>query len=134
LLSLWREWLSSGGPPDVRGAFFDTLEDSLQIRARALVLARESEPSVPDDLLRDEVVDAITQLRIRNLEHRNQELFFLHEEAQSSRERDVLREFGRLNVELIARIGRLQKAMNERSVAVRRQREDAVIRVPLDEE
>ncbi len=134
LLTLWREWLSTGSSPDVQGGFLDTLEESLQQRAVALILAREKEPPVPEELRKDKVVDAIIQLRIKNLRHRIQALRFLHEDAQSSGERDTLRELGQLNVELIARIGRLQKATNERSVAVRRQREDAAVRVPLNQE
>jgi hypothetical protein len=133
ILTAWRQWLANNGLPDVLGDFYDTLDDTLQDRVRILVRIQEAQPPAPEDLLRNQVLDAITQLRLRNLHRQNHELRFLHEDAQFSGDRESLREYGRLNIELITRIGRLQRSIGERSISGRRQQEDATVRVPFVE-
>lgn len=128
VLSAWREWLETGGPPDIRSAFYDTLDENLQDRVDTLLEAREGQPSVPDSLLQDDFLDAITRLRLRNLQRQVQELRFLMEDPQDGEAGEV---YGPLITQVAIRIRRLQKAMNERSVAARRQGEDVTIRVPL---
>jgi hypothetical protein len=134
ILDAWRQWLSAGGEPLARGAFYDTLDEELKKRIDRLVQPREQEPSVSGDLLQNKVMDAITALRLQNLQRRNRQLRFLHEDAQSSGDREAYREFARLNVELATRIGSLQQAMNARSVSGRRQRVDAPVRLTLTAE
>ena len=133
ILGLWRQWLADGAPSDVQAAFYDSLHERLQVRVDSLVQIREDEPPAPEGLLRSKVLDAITQLRLRNLQHRNFELHFLHEDAQASGDREALREYGRLNIKLSTRIRRLQQSMYDRSISGRRQREDAAVRVPFGE-
>jgi DNA primase len=130
ILTTWREWLDNGSAPDARAAFYDTLDESLQDRIETLLRAQERQPPAQDDLLRDKVLDAITQLRIRNLQGQARDLRFLLEDAQSSGDREAFRNYGQLTIEITARIRRLEQAINERSVSGRRQREDADIRVP----
>jgi hypothetical protein len=134
IFTTWRQWQANGQPLDVQGAFYDTLDESLQDRVDILVRFQKDQPEVPYDLLRDKVLDAITQLRIRNLRRQNQELRFLQEEAQASGDREAFRHYGQLTIEIAARIRRLQQAVNERSLAGRRQQVDAVVRVPFSEE
>ena len=133
IFASWRLWLADGGSPNARGGFYDTLDESLQDRVTMLIQAQEGQPPVPDDLWGNDMLDAITRLRIQNLQRQNQELRFLHQDAQESGDRETFRNYGQLNIEVMARIGRLHKAMNERSISGRRQREDAAVRVPLGE-
>jgi hypothetical protein len=98
-----------------------------------LVQIRKDEPPAPEDLLRSKVLDAVTQLRLRNLQHRNFELRFLHEDAQASGDREALRRYGRLNIELSTRIRQLQQSLHSRSISGRRRREDAAVRAPFGE-
>ena len=134
ILATWRQWLANGNPPDARAAFYDTLDENLQHRVDVLIEAREGQPLVPEDLLKDKVLDAITQLRLRNLHRQNYGLHFLQEEAQASGDREAFRRYGQLTSQIATRIGRLERAMNERSLSGRRQREDAAIRKPFIEE
>jgi DNA primase len=134
LLTNWRQWLAAGGTPAARGAFYDTLDERLQDRVEALLRAQEDQPPVPADLLRDKVLDAITQLRIRNLQAQNRKVRFLQEDALEAGEREAFRRYGQLTIEIAARIRRLEQAMNDRSLAGRRQREDVAVRVPVAEE
>jgi DNA primase len=134
ILTAWRQWLANGSPPDARAAFYDTLDESLQDRVETLLRAQERQPPAQDDLLRDKVLDAITQLRIRNLRGQNRDLQFLQEDARSSGDREAFRSYGQSTIEITARIRRLEKARNERSVSGRRQQEDADVRVPPVEE
>jgi DNA primase len=134
ILAAWRQWLTGGGAPDARGEFYDTLDESLQERVTALVRFQESQPPVNDDLVQNDVLDIITRLRLRNLQRQNRELRFLYEDAQATGDRHAFKEFGRLNIDVVTRIGRLEKAMNSRSISGRRQREDSAVRVPLTEE
>jgi hypothetical protein len=133
ILTAWRQWLANNGLTEVLGDFYDTLDDTLQDRVRTLVKVQKAQPPAPEDLLRNQVLDAITQLRLRNLQRQNHELRFLHEDAQSSGDRKSLQDYGRLNIELITRIGRLQRSIGERSISGRRQQEDAAVRVALAE-
>jgi DNA primase len=134
ILVAWRQWLARGGAADARGEFYDTLDENLQDRVTTLMRAQENQPPASDDLMRSDVLDAVTRLRLRNLQRQNQELRFLYEDAQSSGDRDAFREYGRLNIDVITRIGRLEKSMNGRSISGRRQREDSAVRVPHTEE
>jgi DNA primase len=128
VLSAWRQWLTTGGSPDARGAFYDTLDESLQGRVEALLRAGEAQPAVPEGRLQDDFLDAVTRLRLRNLQRQVQELRFLMEEGQDGEAGAI---YGPLITQAAMRMRRLQKAMNERSVAARRRGEDSVIRVPL---
>jgi DNA primase len=131
LLDAWRAWLAAGEKPEARGAFYDTLDGELQARLDILLRPRQQEPPVSDDLLQNKVLDAITSLRLRNLQRRNQQLRFMHEDARSSGDREAYRAFAQQNIELAARIGSLQQAINARSVSGRRQRVDVPVRVPV---
>jgi DNA primase len=128
ILDAWRRWLADGQPPDVRAEFYDTLDEQLQSRLDRLLQTREGEPQVTDDLLKDKVVDAITQLRLRNLRRQNFELRFLLQDAQESGDREAWRSYLKLTNDLSRRIVRLEKAINERSISGRRQREDVTPR------
>jgi DNA primase len=131
ILVAWRQWLASGGAPDARGEFYDTLDESLQERVAALMRAQESQPPVQDDLIQNDVLDTVTRLRLRNLHRQIQEMRFLLEDTQDS-STAVL--YGPLITQATARIRRLQQSMNGRSISGRRQREDAAVRVPDTEE
>jgi DNA primase len=128
ILSAWRQWLATGGSPDAREAFYDTLDESLQGRVDALLRAGADQPSIPDGRLQDDFLDAVTRLRLRNLQRQVQELRFLMEEGQDGEPGAI---YGPLITQAAMRIRWLQKAMNERSVAARRRGEDVTIRVPF---
>jgi hypothetical protein len=130
ILTAWREWLRQGGSAEVKGPFYDTLDAQLQERIDVLIQVKEGEPPAPDDLLRDKVLDAITQLRLRNLVLRNRELYFLQHDAEASEDREAIREYGRLTMEIAVRKRRLELALNRRSLTGRRQQEDSLVRVP----
>jgi DNA primase len=134
LLAAWRSWIAREGVTNVRGPFYDTLDERLQDRVDTLLRVQEAQPSVPEDLLKDKVRDAIPRLRLKNLRRQNRELFFLQEDAQATGDREMLRRYVQSNIEATARIRRLEQAMNERSMAGRRQREDTAVRVPLTTE
>jgi DNA primase len=129
ILEAWRRWLEGEGPPNVRGPFYDTLDEHLQDRLDTLVRVQQAQPEVAEDLLTDKVLDAITRLRLRNLRRQNHELRFMQSEAESSGDKEMLREYVQSIVRVTARIRRLEQAMSERSVAGRRQREDTVVRI-----
>jgi DNA primase len=131
ILRGWRQWLRDGGSAEVRGPFYDTLDERLQERIDVLTQAEEGGPPVPDDLLRDKVLDAITKLRLRNLARRNQEISFLQHDAQASGDRNAFKDYGRLTIEIGVRKRRLEQAMNQRSISGRRQQEDSPVRVPV---
>jgi hypothetical protein len=128
ILSAWRQWLATASSPDAREDFYDTLDESLLGRVDALLRAGENQPSVPDGRLQDDFLDAVTRLRLRNLQRQVQELRFLIEEGQDGEAGAI---YGPLITQAAVRIRRLQKAMSERSVAARRRGEDATIRVPV---
>lgn len=134
ILAAWRNWLANGHSQDVRAEFYDTLDTSLQERLETLIQTQETQPPVPDDLLRNEVLDAITRLRLRNLYRQNRELQFLQMDAATSDDREAYRHYGQLTVTIATQIRRLEQAMNERSISGRRQKEDAAIRMPFAEE
>jgi DNA primase len=134
ILTAWRGWLASSGSPEVRGDFYDTLDESLQDRVNALVQIQENQPSPMDDLLRNQVMDAITRLRLQNLRRQNQEMQFLLQDALATKDSESIEAYRSLINDTRARFNRLYKAMGERSLTGRRQREDAAIRIPLTEE
>lgn len=134
ILSAWRSWLSNESEPDARGPFYDSLDEHLQDRVDALIHIQENQPPVTQDLLKDKVLDAITRLRLQVLRHQIRELRFLQDDAHASGDRDILRSYVQSNVEVTARIRRLEQAMNERSISGRRQQEDAAVRMPITEE
>jgi DNA primase len=131
ILAAWQRWIHSGGAPGVRAEFYDTLDENLQERVDTLLQAREDQPEVPDDLLREDVLDSVTRLRLRNLRRRIQELRFLVEDTQDG---EVAAIYGPLITQATTRIRRLQKGLNERSISGRRQHEDSPVRVPFTEE
>jgi DNA primase len=134
ILTAWRQWLATGNSPDVRAEFFDTLDDNLQARVSVLVEFQAGQPPAAHDLLRVQVLDAITRLRLHTLHRRSRELGFMQADAQSSGDREILRTYMQLNNELSVRIKRLEQAMQGRSIAGRRQQEDASVRVLYSEE
>jgi hypothetical protein len=89
---------------------------------------------VPDELLRNDVLDSIVRLRLRSLQRQIHELRFLLQDAQGSGDREALRDYGQLSIRATARIRQLEQALNRRSVAGRRQKEDITVRIPLAEE
>ncbi len=131
LFEAWRGWLTGGGSGDPRADFADTVDASLQERIQSLVQFQSEQPEVAEDLLRSQVLDAGFRLRLKNLRRRYHELQFLQDDARDQGARDVLRGYLQMNIEITARIGRLEKAVNERTLAGRRQRQDAPVRVPL---
>ncbi|MGD9048965.1 MAG: DNA primase [Anaerolineae bacterium] len=134
ILSAWRQWISNGGSVEARGPFYDTLDERLQNRVDGLVKLQENQPLVPDELLRDKVLDAITRLRIQNLRRQIRELNFLEADAQESGDREMARSYFQTKVPITSRIRGLEQAMNDRTMAGRRQREDSAVRVPVGEE
>lgn len=129
ILNAWRDWLGQGGIPNARGSFYDTLDEPLQQRVDLLFRIREGQPPVPEICRKDEVLDAILQLRVRNLQRQNHELRFLHEEAQASGDREAFRRYGQFNIAITARLRRLQRVINDRSISGRRQQYDRSIRM-----
>jgi hypothetical protein len=134
ILSAWRNWMANNGLPNARGPFYDTLDERLQDRVDSLIEIQEKQPAVPEDLLKNKVLDAITRLRLQNLRRQNRELRFLQDDAQSSGERELVRSYIQANVAITLRIRGLEQAINQRTMVGRRQREDAVVRVPFGEE
>jgi DNA primase len=131
ILAAWRRWLANGGLPDARAAFWDTLDENLQQRVSALIRAQEGQPLVPDELLRSDLLDVFLRLRLRNLKRAIHELRFLLEDSQDN---EAAATYGPLIAQATLRRWRLERAMNERSLSGRRQREDAAIRKPFIEE
>jgi len=134
ILTSWRRWLTGDGSPEARGAFYDTLDETLQARVDTLLQAQLGQPPVPDELLRNDIVDSVLRLRLRNLQRQVQNLRFLFEEAQAAQDSASFRSYGKVNTEVTARIRRLEQALGERSLAGRRQRIDAAVRTPSREE
>ncbi|MFN2167943.1 MAG: hypothetical protein ACK2U9_16995, partial [Anaerolineae bacterium] len=111
--------------------FFDTLEEGLQERVEALVAAQTDRPPLPEELLRSDVLDAVTRLRLHNLRREVQSLRYLLEDPEDAA---AATSYGPLIIQATARIRRLQQALNERSLSGRRQQKDAAVRVPFGEE
>jgi DNA primase len=130
VLKAWRDWLVNSRTADARGPFYDTLDERLQDRVDVLVMVQKEQPEAPEELLRDQVLDAIARLRLQNLRRKNRELQFLQEEARTLGDREVYRSHVQSIVENTMRIRRLEKAVNERSISGRRQHEDTALRVP----
>ena len=129
ILTAWRQWLVGGNSRDVQAEFYDTLDDSLQARISWLVKAQASQPPAPEDLFRAQVLDAFARLRLRALRRESRELGFMLADAQTTDDRESLREYIQLNNELRIRIKRLEQAIKERSISGRRREEDASVRV-----
>jgi DNA primase len=129
ILAAWQQWLAEGVSRDAQAEFYDTLDEHLQERITTLLQAQQDQPLAPDDLVRNKVVDAVTRLRLQNLQREIYELRFLMEDAQESQ---TAASYGPLITRTTIRIRRLEQAMNERSVSRRRQREDVTVRVPLN--
>jgi DNA primase len=130
ILEAWRGWLANGKAADARGPFYDTLDERLQDRVDTLVKIQKAQPEAPEELLRDQVLDAIARLRLRNLRRKNRELQFLQEEARASGDREMYRSHVQSIVDNTTRIRRLEQAVNQRSISGRRQHEDTTLRVP----
>jgi DNA primase len=131
ILDTWREWLTGNGSRDPRAEFYDHLDGNLQQRVLALVEAQEKRPQVADELLRNDVLDVVTRLRLRNLQRQIREMRFLLEDPEDD---EAAATYGLLITKTVARIRRLERALNERSISGRRQRQDATVRLPLGEE
>jgi DNA primase len=134
IFGAWRQWLAGGGSTEVLGAFYDTLDQNLQDRVQVLVQAQKDQPPIPEDLLRNDVLDSIARLRLRNLQRQVHELRFLLQDAQATGDREALRDYGQLNIKATRQIRQIEKAMNLRSMSGRRLHEDAAIRIPIAEE
>jgi DNA primase len=134
IFAAWRCWLESGGAPSARAAFYETLDEQLQDRVSYLLDTLARQPQAPDDLMKDKVVGAVIRLRLQNLRGKNEELRFLRQDAQTSGDRQAAMAFGELTREMTARIGRLEKALDERTMMGRRRREDAAVRVTTPDE
>jgi hypothetical protein len=132
ILAAWREWLAGGNAAEVRGPFYDTLDERLQDRVDTLIKAQKGQPEVSTQSLRDHVFDAIARLRLQNLRRHNRDLQFLQEEARASGDRESFRSHVQAIVQNTARIRRLEQARNERSVSGRRRHDDTALRVPLN--
>jgi hypothetical protein len=128
ILLAWQEWLDTGGERDARAEFYDTLDQSLQERVDLLVRAQEAQPRVPDDLLREKFLDAVSQLRLRNLRREIDELRFLMDDSQGQ----AASTYGPLITQTTFRIRRLEQAMSNRSLSGRRH-EDAPARLVYGE-
>ena len=131
ILDTWRQWLAGGGSRDPRAEFYDHLDSSLQQRVMALVEAQEKRPKVADELLRNDVLDVVTRLRLRNLQRQIRELRFLLDDPEDD---SAAATYGLLITRTVGRIRGLERALNERSISGRRQHKDASVRVPLGEE
>jgi DNA primase len=131
ILEAWRQWLFHDGSHDPRSEFLDTLHQSIQDRVEVLFKAREGQPPIPEEMLRNDVLDAITRLRLRNLQREIRELRFLLADAEDG-EAGV--DYGQTIARTTARIRRLQHALDERSMSGQRQREDAAVRMPMYED
>jgi hypothetical protein len=134
ILTAWRKWIDQGNEANARGPFYDTIDERLQERVDTLIQIQEQQPKAPEALMKDKVLDAISRLRLQNLRRQNRELGFLQSDAQRSGDQPMMRSYVESSVEVRARIRRLEQGMNERSLAGRRQREDAAVRVPLTAE
>jgi DNA primase len=132
ILASWQQWLADGGSPEPRGAFYDTLDESLQDRISILVQVQADQPAVAEDLLRSDILNAITRLRLRNLRRQIQELRFLLEEPDDGETATTL--YGPVIAQRTAQRHHLEQVLNDRSISGRRQREDAAVRVPYTEE
>jgi DNA primase len=131
ILDAWRAWLTGGGSRQAQGEFFDTLEERLQERVTALLASQASRPPLAEEGLRNDVLDAVTRLRLQNLRREVQSLRYLLEDPEDAA---AAATYGPLIIQTTARIRRLQQALNERSVSGRRQRKDAAVRVLFAEE
>jgi len=131
ILTAWRQWLELGGSTDVRAAFYDTLDENLQDRVDILILVQKGQPPAPDELLRDKFLDAVAQLRLRNLQREIHELRFLLEDTKDSHAAAI---YGPLVTKTAVRMRRLQQDISKRSISGRRRLEDAPVRVPFTEE
>lgn len=123
ILSAWLPWLAAVGAPEPRGAFYDTLHESLQGRLDTLVQARQELPATSDEQLRSDIVDAVTRLRLRNLQRQIQNLRFLLEDTHDGEAAGL---YGPLITKLTTRIRNLQKATTERPALGRRPQPDLV--------
>lgn len=127
ILAAWCRWLAGGGSPDVQGEFYDTLDEPLQERVQTLLEAQAARPPVSYEMAKEDLLDTITRLRLRRLQQQVQELTFLLADDPDSQARAT---YGPLITAVAARKARLEKAMNLRSLAGRRQQEDAAVRIP----
>ncbi|MCL7453416.1 MAG: DNA primase [Anaerolineae bacterium] len=131
ILDSWRQWLAEGGSQDARAEFCDHLDGNLQERVLSLIEAQEKRPKVADELLRNDVLDVVTRLRLRNLQRRIHEMRFLLDDPEDL---GAAANYGPLITRTAVRIRRMERALNERSISGRRQHQDAAVRVPVGEE
>jgi DNA primase len=141
--------LQASGQPPVRGDDFAQPENREIFRAwqqaepaapdleerRAWLMALDADrPPMPEDRVKDEVVDAVLRFRLRNLRHRIHDLRFLQQEAQQEPEDEAIVTYGQLVAQHSRQVGQLQRALDERSIMGRRRREDEYVRVLTPDE
>jgi len=128
LFAAWCQWLAGDPVANARGPYYDTLDEALQQRLDELLQTPEGQPAVPDDLLREDLADVVIRLRLRNLSRRVDELHFLLEDKADV---EAAASYRRQAQHLAGRKRALQKALDERSMSGRRQREDALVRISV---
>jgi hypothetical protein len=128
ILTAWRAWIGDGGPTNPRAEFYDELDESLQARIDALLTAQKGGPEVADDVLRNDLLDTVMRLRIRNRQREIREMRFLLEDDRSSETAAI---YGPRITDTTMRIRRLEQAIRDRSLSGRRQHHDEAVRVPL---
>jgi hypothetical protein len=86
-------------------------------------------PSVPEDRLKDEVVDAALRFRLGNLRRRLRDLRFLQQDAQEDAEDEGIGTYGPLVAQHSRQVLQLERALDERTIMGRRRREDEYVRI-----
>jgi len=109
---------------------YEALDERLQARIQALVEAQKRLPELLEEALESDAQDMALRFRLRRLQIRVRDLRFLLEDPEDPQAKQ---NYGAHIAQLSTRIRWLQQAMNERSVAVRRQREDQTIRLAPSE-
>jgi DNA primase len=128
ILTAWRAWIGNGGSRNPRAEFYDDLDESLQARIDALLAAQKSRPEVADEVLRNDLLDTVMRLRIRNRQREIRDMRFLLEDDRSSETATL---YGPRITDTTMRIRRLEQAIRDRSLSGRRQHHDEAVRVPF---
>jgi DNA primase len=128
ILTAWRAWIGNGGSRNPRAEFYDDLDESLQARIDALLAAQKSRPEVADEVLRNDLLDTVMRLRIRNRQREIRDMRFLLEDDRSS---ETAALYGPRITDTTMRIRRLEQAIRDRSLSGRRQHHDEAVRVPF---
>jgi DNA primase len=128
ILVAWRTWIGNGGSRNPRAEFYDELDESLQARVDALLTARKGGPEVADEVLRNDLLDTVMRLRIRNRQREIRNMRFLLEDDRSSETAAI---YGPRITDTTMRIRRLEQAIRDRSLSGRRRHHDEAVRVPF---